>query len=430
MNYRTSLSFTLSRRRFLWLSSLGVTGAALWPNAALAADRWLQNFKETDLWSSAKPDAKKVTRAPQWSYFKQLGDQDGPRFPVEHPTTRKKVYVDAIVVGPSGPPPAGWAFGSPAPATAMTPAPASPAAPAPPDAAGKPAAPTQIGDGTWLTFSDAAMLWTTLSGGLPLGTVDGTSFFQALSAPKGGRLQVKDTLTGAVAFVDAKSAVAVAQQPAQQWVPARWWGLVGVDNINVRSAPSGDGELLGTLAKGTPVSVSAWVSGQEVFPDQPGWAMLADDVYVYGPLLRKAWIDAPPPAGPAPAEKWLDVNLTQQTVTAYEGGVPVYMTVTSSGRPGWETHEGMHTILWRKENETMDSHSLIGQDAARADYKVENVRWTQYFTNDGQALHENYWRDPALFGIPSSHGCLGMVAQDALWFWLWAERGTSINVHY
>jgi hypothetical protein len=35
---------------------------------------------------------------------------------------------------------------------------------------------------------------------------------------------------------------------------------------------------------------------------------------------------------------------------------------------------------------------------------------TQYFTNDGQAIHENFWRDPALFGIPSSHGCLGIYS--------------------
>jgi hypothetical protein len=61
----------------------------------------------------------------------------------------------------------------------------------------------------------------------------------------------------------------------------------------------------------------------------------------------------------------------------------------------------------------MDSSTLLGLDAARADYKVENVRWTQYFTADGMALHENYWKPPDTFGIPSSHGCAGLVAEDA-----------------
>jgi lipoprotein-anchoring transpeptidase ErfK/SrfK len=136
------------------------------------------------------------------------------------------------------------------------------------------------------------------------------------------------------------------------------------------------------------------------------------------------------PSHGALGSRWIDTNLTHQTVTAYEHDRPIYMTSTSSGRPGWETHEGIHEILWRKENETMDSESLVGRDAARASYRIENIRWTQYFTSDGQAIHENFWRDPALFGIPSSHGCLGMGAQDALWFWLWAGPGVPISVHY
>jgi lipoprotein-anchoring transpeptidase ErfK/SrfK len=77
----------------------------------------------------------------------------------------------------------------------------------------------------------------------------------------------------------------------------------------------------------------------------------------------------------------------------------------------------------------MDSSTLLGMDAARASYRVEHVRWTQYFTRGGAALHENYWRDPALFGIPSSHGCLGLQAADAEWFWNWAVVGTPVVVH-
>jgi hypothetical protein len=61
----------------------------------------------------------------------------------------------------------------------------------------------------------------------------------------------------------------------------------------------------------------------------------------------------------------------------------------------------------------MSSSTLLGLDAQRADYKVDNVRWTQYFTADGMALHENYWKPRDTFGIPSSHGCAGLVAEDA-----------------
>lgn len=56
------------------------------------------------------------------------------------------------------------------------------------------------------------------------------------------------------------------------------------------------------------------------------------------------------------------------------------------------------------------------------------MRWTQYFTADGSAIHENYWRDPATFGIPGSHGCVGMSSSEAAWFWQWADVGTLIVV--
>jgi hypothetical protein len=420
----------LSRRRFLYLSILALAAPTVGTRSAWAADEtWFQNFVETDLWNRAR-GGRSVARAPQWSYFKVLGPQDGSRFPVEHPVTKEKVYIEANTVGASGPPPTGWVFGGAQPgadaAAAPAPAPAGAAAPTPAPAQG-------AAQSAWVASYMPASLWTTPeSGGILLGVADSGSYFQVLEPQKGPRIKVQDPITSGLAYVEAKSVGPVGGPPATPWVPTRWWGYVGGDEINVRAEPTGNSPILGTLPKGTPVVVESWVSGEEVIPDQPGWAKLSEGVYVYGPLLRKAQIQTPPPPpshGPL-ADRWIDVNLTQQTVTAYEGDRPVYMTITSSGRPGWETHQGIHQILWRKERETMDSSTLLGQDAARADYKIENIRWTQYFSNDGQAIHENFWRDPSLFGVPSSHGCLGMAAQDALWFWLWASQGTPLSIHF
>jgi hypothetical protein len=287
--------------------------------------------------------------------------------------------------------------------------------------------------GGWVAAFLPARLWASAaSGAVLLGEADQGSFFKVLEPQKGDRIKIEDPLTSGQAYVEAKAVGPVGGPPSGPRVPGRWWGYVGADDINVRAEPIGTSARVGTLARGTPVVVEAWVQGEEVFPDQPGWARLGEGVHVYGPLLRKAQIDLPPPmpGHGALGDRWIDVNLTQQSVTAYEGERPVYMTYTSSGRPGWETHEGIQRILWRKESETMDSASLLGRDAARASYRIENVRWTQYFTSDGQAIHENFWRDPALFGIPSSHGCLGMAAGDALWYWLWAGQGTPLSVHY
>jgi hypothetical protein len=412
------MSARLSRRRFLFLflSGLVVAGSAM--SARLAAadeDAWLQNVRQTELWSKSR-GGKVRDLAPAWSYFKVIGPQDGARIPVEHPLTGERVYIDAEAVGPSGPPPAGWAF-TPAPPPATLPflIPVLGATESP-----------------WVSNFVPARLWTTAGmSGVLLGEVDPGNYFRLLEPQRGSRLRVEDRITSGEVYVDAETVGPVVGPPATSRVPSRWWGYVGVDDSNVRADPTDDSTILGTLARGRPVVVEAWIEGQEVLNDQPGWARLSEGIYVYGPLLRKARIETPPPmpSHGALADRWIDVNRTQQTVTAYQDNRPVYMALTSSGRPGWETHEGIHEILWRKERETMDSSTLLGQDAARASYRIENIRWTQYFTRDGQAIHENFWRDPALIGIPSSHGCLGMSADDAFWFWQWASQGTPVSVH-
>src|SRR6476469_8704531 len=97
------------------------------------------------------------------------------------------------------------------------------------------------------------------------------------------------------------------------------------------------------------------------------------------------------------------------------------------GRPGWETPLGTWRMQRRVADETMDGATLAGQgpDGTGATYRVEHVRWTQYFTADGSAIHENSWRDPATFGIPGSHGCVGLAPAVASWFWTWASPARS-----
>ena len=176
-----------------------------------------------------------------------------------------------------------------------------------------------------------------------------------------------------------------------------------------------------------------WVSGQEVETENTTWADLGDGRYVYSALLRSRPVEAAParPAAAPTAGRWIDVNLTLQVATAYEGTTPVKSVLVSTGRPGWETPRGTFTVQRRVARETMDGRTLVGQgpNGAGATYKVENVRWTQYFTADGSAIHENYWRNPGLFGIPVSHGCIGMRSADAAWFWDFATHGTPIVIH-
>lgn len=129
-------------------------------------------------------------------------------------------------------------------------------------------------------------------------------------------------------------------------------------------------------------------------------------------------------------ERWIDVNLSAQTVIAMIGSELAHVALTTTGAPGWETPTGEFRILRRVYNETMTSASL-GIPADREYYHLENVLFTQYFTNEGHALHLNYWRPDSYFGnIPSSHGCAGLRYADAAYFWEFARIGTRIVIHY
>ncbi len=389
--------------------------------AALGAPQtnWVQATEPTELWSGPTDGAISFGPVAQWDYF-QVVQASGPRLYVFNPRTKNYAWIDADKVGPSGPPPKDY-LNPPKPKPKPAPAPA----PAPP--------PAPVFKPWWVETFQPTPLWSSdKPDAITHGQVDAWSFFQVTAPQTGARLQVRDPLTNATAFIDA-SAVGPAGEPKPaDLLPRTWRGYVGADSAYVRSAPNTQADIVGELHRGDPVAVSQWVEGEQVFPDQPGWAKLDEGAYVYGPLLRRFSMTLPPPlpqGGPPFDGHWIDVNLSLQEVTAYEGQTPIYWAPTSSGRPGWETPVGVFTILRRVESETMDSNTLLGKDAERASYKVEHVRWTQYITNGGVALHENYWRDPALFGIPSSHGCLGLLPDDAKWFWTWADVGTPVVVH-
>ncbi len=135
-----------------------------------------------------------------------------------------------------------------------------------------------------------------------------------------------------------------------------------------------------------------------------------------------------PPDAPT-GGRWIDVNLIQQVVMAYDGRALVRTARTSTSRPGFETTPGTYVILRRVASETMTSAGVVGNSGQTASYTVPHVRWTQYFSSDGKALHENYWKPADQFGIPSSHGWAGLLSADAQFMWGWAALGTPVLVH-
>ncbi len=131
-----------------------------------------------------------------------------------------------------------------------------------------------------------------------------------------------------------------------------------------------------------------------------------------------------PEAAPPPVtygNRWIDVNLSTQRLTAYEADRPVYSAPISSGRPPYYTVTGQFQIYLRYQAQDMNGYRL------GYDYYLANVPYVQYFYRDF-ALHGTYWHNN--FGTPMSHGCVNLPTADAQWLYGWAGYGTVVNVHY
>lgn len=232
----------------------------------------------------------------------------------------------------------------------------------------------------------------------------------------------------ALAFALLSITSVVAATPASADDP--WVGWIEADEVHVRSAPTTDAEIVRTLTVGDTIEVWDWVVGEYAMDNNQIWAVIGPGEYVYTAGISRG-VGAYPPDPPEWVdyeEEWIDVNLTQQIATAYWGDSPQRSMLISSGRPGDETPTGEFEILWRIYDEWMSSETLI--DGETDYYSRGHVYYTQYLTHTGNAFHYNYWKDNSPFGVPTSHGCIGLMYEDAEWLWEYADVGTPVVIHY
>jgi hypothetical protein len=145
------------------------------------------------------------------------------------------------------------------------------------------------------------------------------------------------------------------------------------------------------------------------------WYLVGPDQWVEQENVSRVDVD-PPPQEVAPGGKWIEVDLFEQTVTAYEGERMVYATLISSGRSHTATPPGTYR-LWAKMREGKMSNPDV-EDGSPAWYYIEDVPWTMYF-HEGYSLHAAFWHDA--FGFTRSHGCVNLAPRDAEWFFSWAD---------
>lgn len=157
--------------------------------------------------------------------------------------------------------------------------------------------------------------------------------------------------------------------------------------------------------KALPLLGTVRVNGEDLYSVGDGELIAADRVRRIEP------VDPPPEV--QPDEQWIDVNLSEQTLVAYEGARPVFATVVSTGKQGHETPTGAYTITSK-----FISTNMADAPEGDAPYLIEDVPWTMYF-NLAIALHGAFWH--ARFGQERSHGCVNLAPADARWLFFWVH---------
>jgi lipoprotein-anchoring transpeptidase ErfK/SrfK len=203
------------------------------------------------------------------------------------------------------------------------------------------------------------------------------------------------------------------------WAPA--------DIAKPELTPIDDGEVAVPLAE-TPAAAP---TATAVPTDQPGNEPAGEPTVIPaatetpGEMVMELVPDTPTSEYVAPTpgisvgngERWIDVDLTNQMVYAYEGDVVVNSFLVSTGTWLTPTVTGKHKIYVK----------VRMQDMRGPGYHLRDVPYVMFFKGD-YGLHGTYWHNN--FGTPMSRGCVNLTIDDAAWLFNWASVGTIVNVHY
>lgn len=138
--------------------------------------------------------------------------------------------------------------------------------------------------------------------------------------------------------------------------------------------------------------------------------------------------------GPRPkevgeSERWIDVDISEQTLVVFEGDRPIYATLISSGKES-KVKEQDHSTprgMWRVREKHIAS-TMDGDGTAAGDlpYSIEDVPYIMYF-HKSYATHGAFWHRN--YGVQMSHGCVNLAPLDAKWVFYHSEPPIPEGFH-
>ena len=115
-------------------------------------------------------------------------------------------------------------------------------------------------------------------------------------------------------------------------------------------------------------------------------------------------------------QRWIEIDLSTQRLTAWQGNQPIHHVIISTGKKATPTIPGIFTIQSKRPIDRMRG----------AGYDVPNVPYAMYY-HRGYAIHGAYWHNR--FGTPVSHGCVNLAVDQAEWLFNWTSLKTPVIIH-
>ncbi len=119
--------------------------------------------------------------------------------------------------------------------------------------------------------------------------------------------------------------------------------------------------------------------------------------------------------------KRIEVDLSSQSLKAYQDEALIYNLIVSTGKPWWPTPVGEYKPWIKLRFDRM----IGGSKTQGTYYDLPNVPYVVYFYK-GYALHGTYWHNN--FGVPMSHGCVNLRTSDMAQLYNWLDMNTVIKI--
>ncbi len=170
-----------------------------------------------------------------------------------------------------------------------------------------------------------------------------------------------------------------------------------------------------------------WV--QHVFTSTLGvvWYLIWDErlkeqLLVEAEGLRPIAAEELAPIDPGRKDKRVEIDLTRQRLTAYQGAQPVFTSRIATGYFEGDTPKGEYRVERKQPTRHMASN-LEGNQ-----FDLPGVPWVCYIAWTGVSFHGTYWHHN--YGTPQSHGCINLNPEAAKWVYRWTDPVVAVDEDY